>query len=98
MRILACAVISLDTLNLMHLLYFERWYTVVLLIGAVSAANIPEKCTKEFVDPGLSTHFNKTTAHSIHSMIQGLRLFNPHATAKNQIHTVNHNLHGHGHS
>jgi len=42
---------------------------------------------------GLSSNWNETIAHSIHSMtVQGLKLFNPLAFKRNHVPTVNQNL------
>lgn len=52
------------------------------------------RCNIELRGAGLSSNFNETVAHAIHSMtVQGLQLFNPRANENNKIPTVNHNLH-----
>ncbi|KAL0479311.1 hypothetical protein AKO1_007026 [Acrasis kona] len=64
---------------------------IIAVIAAVAHAN---NCPALYKQSNLSPIFNETIAHAIHSMtVQGLRLFNPRATANNKIPTVNQNLH-----
>lgn len=53
----------------------------------------PSACNLAYRNYGLSSNFNETVAHAIHSLtVEGLRLFNPKATEKNQVPTVNHDI------
>ncbi|XP_068672187.1 uncharacterized protein [Montipora foliosa] len=66
-----------------------------LCIAAVifTSAAAESTCRELYVSYDLSDNFNETIAHSIHSMtVQGLRLFNPRATADNRVPTVNHDI------
>lgn len=68
----------------------------ILLVALVSVHGyIPQtRCALHLRAVGLSSNYNETIAHAIHSMtVQGLRLFNPRANENNGIPTVNHNLH-----
>ena len=47
-------------------------------------------CSALYKAAGISTNFNETIAHAVHSMnVEGLRLFSDKATANNRIPTVN---------
>ena len=53
----------------------------------------PRHCDVERSDSGLTDRYSENVAHAVHSMtVQGLKLFNPKATEKNSIPTVNHNV------
>jgi hypothetical protein len=68
--------------------------TVLLAVLAAVHAVPNKRCIMQLRAAGLSSNFNESIAHAIHSMtVQGLQLFNPRATEKNSIPTVNHNLH-----
>jgi len=70
---------------------------ILLLAVAVNCAPSHKRCQAEFREARLSTNFNETIAHSIHSItVQGLQLFNERATIDNHVPTVNHDLHGKG--
>lgn len=72
----------------------KAFIALVLVILAVARGAPQSRCTSQLRANGLSSNFNETIAHAIHSMtVQGLRLFNPRATENNGIPTVNHNLH-----
>jgi hypothetical protein len=66
-----------------------------LVSVAVVHGYVPQtRCALHLRAAGLSSNFNETIAHAIHSMtVQGLQLFNPRANEVNTIPTVNHNLH-----
>lgn len=50
-------------------------------------------CREAFYKSGLSTNYNETIAHAVHSMsVEGLRLFDPMASEQNKIPTVNQDL------
>jgi hypothetical protein len=70
-------------------------FIALFLITLAVARGVPHRrCSMQLHAAGLSSNFNETIAHAIHSMtVQGLQLFNPHASEKNTIPTVNHNLH-----
>lgn len=62
----------------------------LMLAFGLAAAMPTDTCRKMLVEQGFSTNFNETIAHTIHSMtVQGLQMFNPKATEKNTIPTVN---------
>lgn len=64
---------------------------VVLVFGLATASS--PTCNEVYKKSDLSSNFNETIAHAIHSMtVQGLRQFNPRASAANKIPTVNRNL------
>ena len=64
--------------------------SLALVHGAIPRS----RCAMQLRAGGLSANYNESIAHAIHSMtVQGLQLFNPRATEKNTIPTVNHNLH-----
>ncbi|CAH1780043.1 unnamed protein product [Owenia fusiformis] len=69
---------------------------VFIVLVAVAHGYVVEQtatCKTAYSTAGLSSNFNETIAHAIHSMtVEGLRLFNPKATEKNCIPTVNHNI------
>jgi len=69
--------------------------TVLLATLAVAHGLVPQpRCSMYLQGAGLSSNYNETIAHAIHSMtVQGLQLFNPRANEQNNIPTVNHNLH-----
>lgn len=71
-------------------------FIAILLVALASVHGyIPQtRCALHLHAVGLSSNYNETIAHAIHSMtVQGLRLFNPRANENNGIPTVNHNLH-----
>lgn len=69
-----------------------RIFLAALVLGVASAA--PSLfCRDLFPISGLSSRFNETIAHAIHSLtVEGLKLFDPQATSVNHIPTVNHDL------
>jgi len=69
-----------------------RLATTVLCLSVVLAA--PSQHCKHIMSiAGLTSKFNETIAHAIHSMtVDGLKLFHPLATAINHIPTVNMDL------
>ena len=69
---------------------------IVLLLAALAVVNgvSHSRCSVKLREAGLSSNYNESIAHAIHSMtVQGLQLFNPRASEHNTIPTVNHNLH-----
>ena len=63
-----------------------------VLIGSALAYD-PRTCRSTFSSYDLSSNFNETIGHAIHSLNTiGLRLFNPLATEETNIPTVNHDL------
>jgi len=73
----------------------KAFIALFLVTLAVAHGFVPQpRCSMYLRGAGLSSNFNETIAHSIHSMtVQGLQLFNPRANEHNTIPTVNHNLH-----
>jgi hypothetical protein len=73
----------------------KAFIAILLVTLAVAHGYIPQsRCTLHLRAVGLSSNYNETIAHAIHSMtVQGLQLFNPRATENNNIPTVNLNLH-----
>lgn len=71
----------------------------LIVILLVALANVhgyvpATRCVAHLRAVGLSSNFNETIGHAIHSMtVQGLQLFNPRASVSNNIPTVNLNLH-----
>lgn len=64
----------------------------VILLVAIGLASACEDVYRRW---DLSENFNETIAHAIHSInVDGLRMFNPHATAENKIPTVALDLRG----
>ncbi|CAF4488589.1 unnamed protein product, partial [Rotaria magnacalcarata] len=58
----------------------------------VAARGVPQSRCSKLLAVGLSSNYNESIAHAIHSMtVQGLQLFNPRANDQNTIPTVNHN-------
>ena len=56
--------------------------SLVLCVTAYDA----KECGLELQRAGVSRRFNETVAHAVHSMtVQGLRLFNPRASANNGV-------------
>ena len=70
-------------------------FIALFLVTLAVAHGVPHpRCSIQLKSAGLSSNFNETIAHAIHSMtVQGLQLFNPRANQQNTIPTVNHNLH-----
>lgn len=67
---------------------------VLFATMAVMHAIPTPRCAMQLRAAGLSSNYNESIAHAIHSMtVQGLKLFNPRANGNNNIPTVNHNLH-----
>lgn len=68
---------------------------LVLVIGLAYAMPTEQNaCVKFLVEQGFSHNFNETIAHAIHSMtVQGLQKFNPRATVRNSVPTVNMDRH-----
>lgn len=65
---------------------------VAFLLFGLAAAN-SLTCNEIYKKNGLSSNYNETIAHAIHSMtVQGLRQFNARASAANKIPTVNRDL------
>ena len=64
---------------------------LLALIGLAAARPRSDKsCSALYKAAGISTNFNETIAHAIHSMnVEGLKLFSSKATANNRIPTVN---------
>ncbi len=72
----------------------KTFIAILLTIVAIAHASPTARCSKYLQDAGLSSNFNESIAHAIHSMtVQGLQLFNRRANENNKIPTVNHNLH-----
>lgn len=70
-------------------------FITLLLVAFAVARDVPnQRCSKLLRNTGLSSNYNESIGHAIHSMtVQGLQLFNPRANEQNTIPTVNHNLH-----
>ncbi len=70
---------------------------LLFLVAIGVATAIPTQsrmCPILLREQGFSTNFNETIAHAIHSMtVEGLQLFNPRATEKNSVPTVNMDRH-----
>ncbi|CAF3197501.1 unnamed protein product [Rotaria socialis] len=67
---------------------------LLLVTLAVATRGVPQSRCSKLLAAGLSSNYNESIAHAIHSMtVQGLQLFNPRANDQNTIPTVNHNLH-----
>ena len=65
----------------------------VLVASALAVAALGDTCSNLYKQAGLSSNFNESIAHSIHSMNTiGLKYFNNLATENNGIPTVNHDL------
>jgi hypothetical protein len=73
----------------------KAFIAILLITLAVAHGYVaPTRCALHLRAVGLSSNFNETIAHAIHSMtVQGLQLFNPRASTNNNIPTVNLNLH-----
>ncbi|XP_071956642.1 uncharacterized protein [Antedon mediterranea] len=68
---------------------------VCLLVCASLCSSLTVKIKKHCnkLDSDLSDNFSENIAHAVHSMtVQGLQLFNPRATVKNSVPTVNLNV------
>jgi len=66
---------------------------LVYLVPGILAAYAPIRCTSLLQEAGLSSRYNETIGHAIHSMtVQGLQLFNPAMGLVNQVPTVNKDL------
>jgi len=70
---------------------------LLYLVPAILALVSPNGCRSRLMEAGLSSRYNETIAHAIHSMtVEGLRLFNPtkHPTIaqENHVPTVNKDL------
>jgi hypothetical protein len=72
----------------------KAFIALFLVTLAVARAVPNTRCSMQLRRAGLSSNYNETIAHAIHSMtVQGLQLFNARANEQNTIPTVNHNLH-----
>jgi hypothetical protein len=73
----------------------NAFFAIFLATLAVVHGLVPHpRCSLHLHAAGLSSNFNESVGHAIHSMtVQGLQLFNPRANELNTIPTVNHNLH-----
>jgi hypothetical protein len=73
----------------------KAFIAILLVTLAVAHGYVaPTRCASHLRAVGLSSNFNETIAHAIHSItVQGLQLFNPRASESNRIPTVNLNLH-----
>lgn len=69
-------------------------FLLAFLVGfAVVSAEPSQICREAFYKSGLSTNYNETIAHAVHSMsVEGLRLFDPMASEQNKVPTVNQDL------
>lgn len=66
-----------------------------LSLTLAEALDVPiqRNCAKLSPDSGLAPNYHENIAHAVHSMtVQGLRMFNPQATVKNAVPTVNLNV------
>ena len=70
-------------------------FFLTVLIGlANSVLSKAEVCAELLRQNGYSSNYNETIGHAIHSMtVQGLQMFNPKATVKNNVPTVNMDRH-----
>ena len=68
---------------------------LALAIGVACAVPTQSRlCPILLREGGFSSNLNETVAHAIHSMtVQGLQLFNPRATERNSVPTVNMDRH-----
>ncbi|KAK3104111.1 hypothetical protein FSP39_024502 [Pinctada imbricata] len=65
----------------------------LLLLCACFTLALSHSCKDTLNNAGISSRFNETIAHAIHSMtVEGLKLFEPFASEKNSIPTVNQDL------
>ena len=77
-------------------MFFKMLFVGLVLATGLAHAMPTEQnvCVKFLVDQGFSNNFNETIAHAIHSMtVQGLQKFNPRATVRNIVPTVNMDRH-----
>ena len=68
---------------------------VLALLAAASAIDVPvtRNCAKLNPAAGFADNYYENMAHAIHSMnVPGLQRFNPRATVKNSVPTVNLNV------
>lgn len=67
---------------------------LAFVVGFAAVSAEPSQiCREAFYKSGLSTNYNETIAHAVHSMsVEGLRLFDPMASEQNKIPTVNQDL------
>ena len=88
--------IALPSTSLQVYVFVEMKVLLVLLfVGTAYAVPTQSRlCPILLRESGFSSNFNETIAHAIHSMtVEGLQLFNPKATEKNNIPTVNMDRH-----
>jgi len=66
---------------------------LLYLVPGIFAVYSPIRCTSILQRAGLSSRYNETIGHAIHSMtVEGLQLFNPSAGRLNNVPTVNKDL------
>lgn len=69
-------------------------FLAVLFGVAYSVPTQSRMCAALLREKGFSSNYNETVAHAIHSMtVEGLQMFNPKATEKNKVPTVNMDRH-----
>jgi len=67
----------------------KLFYLMPTILALVSQSG----CTSRLKEAGLSSRYNETIAHAIHSMtVEGLQLFNPAIGQVNHVPTVNNDL------
>ena len=67
--------------------------SVSLLLVAFATTDATINCSTSLPHVGLSPNYNETIAHAIHSMtVEGLKLFNVHASKENFVPTVNQDI------
>uniref|UniRef100_A0A1X7UZW5 Uncharacterized protein n=1 Tax=Amphimedon queenslandica TaxID=400682 RepID=A0A1X7UZW5_AMPQE len=65
-----------------------KLFVILALIALASSASLD--CNQLLTSNGFSSNFNETIAHAIHSMtVEALKTFNPRATERNNVPTVN---------
>jgi len=68
-------------------------FELVFLVPVILALVSPSGCNSRLREAGLSSRYNETIAHAIHSMtVEGLQLFNPNVGKVNNVPTVNKDL------
>ncbi|XP_033744443.1 uncharacterized protein LOC117330339 [Pecten maximus] len=67
---------------------------LAIIVCVALAQGAPNRhCPDVLAKAGLTTKYNETIAHAVHSMtVEALKLFNPRATSNNKVPTVNQDL------
>ena len=73
----------------------KAFIAAVALLAVASAIDVPitRNCAKLHPTAGLADNYYENMAHAVHAMnVPGLQRFNPKATVKNNVPTVNLNV------